>query len=408
VNELYEVKLNRGIRAKSPKNLKHKSSQVQRKSVYKVNEEEPSSSNRPLFHGNSKLQNSSDRFDNSRSTMNQKSPDPKEELTQQKHQEAGNIKFKSGDSIVSMMDNSRISEEPKAKIPQRDVNSKKQIHADNFSQLHRTNQLKEKIPEQILNRQKTTGNLQSDKRVDRGEGLLVKFLDQLNHVERNRENSVSESLEESKTARNLSNLILENYSSEPPQTNPVKNVEVEGLKKPFDQKIEIVIEDNQNILENKEFSDSVIERHSDKINVSFSKFLWSFVKQQPEMEIINKAEKEITDSMDIAALAKKCSDLDKLKMILLTPQERAIFDNLPVSVLSVKSEKDSSKIAVNYYKWVKSEKGKKQKVDDAYVFLKKNAKKTELQRKLLGLYENQYLQDFDLSELQNKKGIHEQ
>jgi len=169
-------------------------------------------------------------------------------------------------------------------------------------------------------------------------------------------------------------------------------------KKPLDQRVEIITEEKKGILESRESELFYAVRHSDKIDVSFLKFLWSFVKKQPETELIKRAEKELIDSMDIAALSKKCSDLEKLKVILLTPQERAIFDNLPSSVLTaVSSEKE---ILVNYSQWEKPMKGNAQKVHDAYISLKSKKNKSELQRKLLGLYESQHLQDFFVEENQ--------
>ena len=141
-------------------------------------------------------------------------------------------------------------------------------------------------------------------------------------------------------------------------------------------------------------------RHSDKLNLTFRQFLKSYLKPQPEVEVIKKLENDLTDAMDLASLAKKSSDLDKLKAILFTPEERAIFDNLPISVVTVgveqqvKNSKAKAKIVVNHYKWENSLRGNVEKVNEAYMKLRDVDKKTELQKRLLGFYESQYLEDY--------------
>ena len=134
-------------------------------------------------------------------------------------------------------------------------------------------------------------------------------------------------------------------------------------------------------------------RHSDKLNMTFGRFLKSYFWKQPEIEVIKKVESDLTDAMDLATLAKKSSDLDKLKAILFTPEERAIFDNLPISVVAVGLE-EKAKIVVNHYKWENSLRGNVEKVNEAYLKLKDVDKKSELQKRLLGFYESQYLEDF--------------
>ena len=141
-------------------------------------------------------------------------------------------------------------------------------------------------------------------------------------------------------------------------------------------------------------------RHTDKLNLTFRQFVKSYFKPQPEVEVIKKLENDLTDAMDLASLAKRSSDLDKLKAILFTPEERAIFDNLPISVVTVgvkqqvNNSKAKGKIVVNHYKWENSLRGNVEKVNEAYMKLRDVDKKSELQKRLLGFYESQYLEDY--------------
>ena len=139
-------------------------------------------------------------------------------------------------------------------------------------------------------------------------------------------------------------------------------------------------------------------RHSDKLHLTFGQFIKSYFRPQPEVEIIKKVSNDLTDTMDLATLAKKSSDLDKLKAILFSAEERAIFDNLPISVVMMSIEKQENsvkeKIVVNHHKWEQSLRGNVEKVNEAYTKLREMEEKTELQRKLLGFYESQYLEDY--------------
>ena len=317
------------------------------------------------------------------------------------------MELNSGNNNVTM-DISQISEEPQAKSPQGNLLVKKQKKTGN-PQTNLKNPAKADLSEQqknsMLKRQKSTEKAQHNKKddnspmVDRGEGFSIKSFDQLNSMRIGGKNSSSlDSFEECRTPKNLNKAILEKISLDPQTSllkNPKSQLNGEEPEKPLDQRVDIVVEEKNSIFGSKEDGLKNPVRYSDKIDVSFLKFLWSFVKKQPEVEIIKRAEKALIDSMDIAVLSKKCSDLEKLKVLLLTPQERAIFDNLPTSVLAVSpAGGKSSKIFVNYSEWEKSMKGNMQKVQDAYASLKNQKQKSELQRKLLGLYESQHLQDF--------------
>ena len=167
------------------------------------------------------------------------------------------------------------------------------------------------------------------------------------------------------------------------------NKEVEEIEvKEEDEKLEEVIE----VGEKSVFLNQA--RHTDKLNLTFGQFVKSYFRPQPEVEIIKKVADDLTDAMDLASLAKKSADLDKLKAILFSPEERAIFDNLPTSVVTVGDQEDNKKMEVSHYRWENSLRGNINKVNQAYVKLKSVDEKTDLQRKLLGFYESQYLEDY--------------
>ncbi len=228
--------------------------------------------------------------------------------------------------------------------------------------------------------------------------------------------SIGDTRKSSFVSRNQTKFNSIKRQSIMPQQSPLEEEE-EDQKMPPQKDVEDILEKLPDEKE-AEQNDEAIEirgepvflneaRHSDKLHLTFGQFIKSYFRPQPEVEIIKKVTNDLTDTMDLATLAKKSSDLDKLKAILFSEEERAIFDNLPISVVALGIEKKENsakgKIVVNHYKWENSLRGNVEKVNEAYVMLRDTEEKTELQRKLLGFYESQYLEDYLVSLKKNSE-----
>jgi len=137
-------------------------------------------------------------------------------------------------------------------------------------------------------------------------------------------------------------------------------------------------------------------RTSDTIKVSWSEWFKSFFKPQPQIKILHEAKTSIFETLDLVTLAKKVVEIDKLKACLLTHEQRVLFENLPASMIVFDSTVDiKSEEAIRQYHWKESYKGDQRALKTAYMKIKKANPQKKLDRRLIKLYESEYLEDAD-------------
>ena len=118
------------------------------------------------------------------------------------------------------------------------------------------------------------------------------------------------------------------------------------------------------------------------IRIGYLEYLWSFIRPNAKMKALEKASEEIDEQLDFLSIYKKLSEVDRLKMCLLTNDQRVLFNylnriNLDCDNQTEKEEPTSwtDKILTTV------------QISEAYHNIKKLAQKTVLDKNLLELYE---------------------
>lgn len=131
-----------------------------------------------------------------------------------------------------------------------------------------------------------------------------------------------------------------------------------------------------------------------KINLTLPQFIRSFWRHEPQVKLLSQAADEIEGSMDHLVVIQKLLEIEKLKMCLLTENQRILFNNLdkPTLCLAENSDKKSAKgedlseksVTVVYKRGGEN---KAKTLEQAYSELKGKDEYTELDKQLLLLFE---------------------
>lgn len=78
------------------------------------------------------------------------------------------------------------------------------------------------------------------------------------------------------------------------------------------------------------------------VKISFLKWVKSFFRPEPDIQMLSQAIEEIEATMDIATLIEKLMEIEKLKRCIMSEDQRILFDNLDKPVLVV----DGSQISL--------------------------------------------------------------
>ena len=132
-----------------------------------------------------------------------------------------------------------------------------------------------------------------------------------------------------------------------------------------------------------------------KLNISCFEFIRSYFRPEPQVKLLSQAAEEIEGSVDHLVIIQKLLEVEKLKMCLLTVNQRILFNNLDKPTICLveeqkkkekaKIQEESESIPVIYERSSKEEKDKTP--HQAYAELKGKESQTELDKQLVLLYE---------------------
>jgi len=159
-----------------------------------------------------------------------------------------------------------------------------------------------------------------------------------------------------------------------PQKSPLEHTKtcLPEERKPEDERLNVNLEpieaakeeiENQSPIEDskseeEEEEEKVPLRTSDPLEVLWQDWLKSFLKPNPEVQVLKKAKEHLIEAFDLVTIAKKVIEIDKLKACLLTHDQRVIFENLPSSVIELNLDIGlTSSEAIKQYHWKDSFKG---------------------------------------------------
>lgn len=139
------------------------------------------------------------------------------------------------------------------------------------------------------------------------------------------------------------------------------------------------------------------EPHS-KLNISCFEFIRSYWRAEPQVKLLSQAAEEIEGSVDHIVVIQKLLEIEKLKMCLLTEDQRILFNNLgkPTLCLAEEQKKKNEKVkkekeSVPAIYERSREEDKTKTPHQVYTDLKVKEGQSELDKQLLLLYEKSHV-----------------
>jgi len=142
-----------------------------------------------------------------------------------------------------------------------------------------------------------------------------------------------------------------------------------------------------------------LNAESGKLNITFCDYFMSFFKKtesmNEKMALINEGVRRINERLDIFQMFKKFREIDKLKMLLLEYDQLVLFEGLPRPELTIRKEdlhaakndtKEFSRLQLKKAKFYDEQK-QKDLMSMSYVNLKKKKQSTNIDQKLLSIYD---------------------
>lgn len=138
------------------------------------------------------------------------------------------------------------------------------------------------------------------------------------------------------------------------------------------------------------------KKKTQNIKISFFEFVLSFFWMpkclKKKMDILEKGVKKVEKKLDVFSLLKNIREIEKLKILLLENDQLILFDNLPKPVLQLREMKNT--MSFSHYLLKKPtfdqfamKGGINRKVLTSYRKLKNKALSTDIDQKLVNLYD---------------------
>ena len=198
---------------------------------------------------------------------------------------------------------------------------------------------------------------------------------------------------EQKAAQNLGE--QNNFNSDEKQTNGVDipQTDLEAAKRPTKKQDPAFGEESEQILRDKKLpvnttnqpKTKITQSSKEAVRLSFTKWIASLVKPTPISNTMMKGKLEIEKELDFLNMIKKFREFDRLKSLVLTNDQRILFDNLPgpsAEILDKGNPSDPNPVR----DWYCSFEGEKDS-EKAYLRIKNSEQKGEVDEKLLYWYE---------------------
>ena len=128
-------------------------------------------------------------------------------------------------------------------------------------------------------------------------------------------------------------------------------------------------------------------------DIGYFEWLFSFVKFNPKISVLDKGKDEINRYIDLLCLVKKMREMNKMEACLMKKEERILFQNMQQPLLSLDTtveHKILNRPEVEVTDWlVSSEPPGPGGVVQAYVTAKTAEQKTRFIEKILAIYEQE-------------------
>jgi len=128
---------------------------------------------------------------------------------------------------------------------------------------------------------------------------------------------------------------------------------------------------------------TILDLPVQKVKVGYFQWVSSLWKEREDVNYVERARDIIEDQLDILSIFKKLKEIDKLKYLLLTKEQKILFDNLHKPILYA----SKSEMTPPVEEWAISYHGKRDLLEDAYGAIKDKLNKTAVDEKILLLYE---------------------